>query len=116
MTRWIRTHDSESDTWSYYELDDEQWANRQVDLRGTERAPITAAKLGEVLQRRERGDAAAMATYERKYGVLTEGALTGWENADCVAEITEESFEQIWATARPRLDSTGSSTEYEGAP
>jgi hypothetical protein len=99
----------------YFELDDEGWASRQVDLLVPDRSPFTAGMLTEVLQRRDHGDAAAMAAYERKYGVLAEGALTGWEDTDCAAEITEEDFEQIWSAARRRLDSADSSTEYEGA-
>ncbi|MCZ4103519.1 hypothetical protein C8250_042530 [Streptomyces sp. So13.3] len=116
MTRWIRTHDGESATWSYFELDDEQWASRQVDLQGPKRTPVTAAALGEVLQCRDHGDAAATAAYERQYGVLAEGALTGWEDADAAAEVTEDVFERIWAAARLRLASTGSSTEHEETP
>jgi hypothetical protein len=116
MTRWIRTYDGESATWSYFELDDEQWASRQVDLQGPERTPVTAAALGEVQQCRDHGDATSMSAYERQYGVLAEGALTGWEDADGAAEITEDTFERIWSAARLRLASTGSSTEKEGTP
>ncbi|QMU75719.1 hypothetical protein GXW83_08175 [Streptacidiphilus sp. PB12-B1b] len=116
MTRWIRTYDGESATWSYFELDDEQWASRQVDLQGPKRTPVTAAALGEVLQCRDHGDAAAMAAYERQYGVLAEGDLTGWEDADGSAEVPEDVFERIWAAARLRLASTGSSTKHEETP
>ncbi|MES9512141.1 hypothetical protein ABWJ92_38190 [Streptomyces sp. NPDC000609] len=116
MTRWIRTHDGESATWSYFELDDEQWASRQVDLQGPERTAVTAATLGEVLHCRDHGDPAAMAAHERRYGVLAEGDLTGWDDADGPAEITEDVFERIWAAARLRLASTGSPTKHEETP
>ncbi|GGL22265.1 hypothetical protein Sme01_74760 [Sphaerisporangium melleum] len=34
MTRWIRYLNTEDDTWTHIELDDQQWATRQVDLHG----------------------------------------------------------------------------------
>ncbi|WP_432158290.1 MULTISPECIES: hypothetical protein [unclassified Streptomyces] len=49
-------------------------------------------------------DPAAMAAYERQYGVLAEGALRGWQEADGAAEITRQEFESTWAAARETLD------------
>ncbi|MDW8805478.1 hypothetical protein P1P68_11995 [Streptomyces scabiei] len=104
MTTWIRTYDDESQIWSYLELDDEEWALRHVDLRGLQRQPVTAASLAEVIEIRDSGDLAAMASYERQYGVLTEGALHDWQEADGAAEITRQEFESTWAAARETLD------------
>lgn len=104
VTTWIRTYDDESQIWSYLELDDEEWALRHVDLRGLQRQPVTAASLAEVIEIRDSGDLAAMASYERQYGVLTEGALHDWQEADGAAEITRQEFESTWAAARETLD------------
>ena len=101
---WIRAYDGESDVWSYFELDGEEWALRQVDLQGPQRQPVTAASLAEVIEIRDRGDLAAMTAYERQYGVLAEGALRGWQEADRAAEITRQEFESTWAAAREALD------------
>ncbi|MEU9186827.1 hypothetical protein AB0D14_20215 [Streptomyces sp. NPDC048484] len=101
---WIRAYDGESDIWSYFELDDEEWALRHVDLQGLQRQPVTAASLAEVIEIRDRGDLAAMAAYERQYGVLAESALRGWQEADGAAEITRQEFESTWAAARETLD------------
>ncbi|MGM1078052.1 hypothetical protein ACS0VI_17715 [Streptomyces sp. H28] len=101
---WIRAHDDEGDIWSYFELDDEEWAVRQVGLQGPQRRPVTAASLAEVIEIRDRGDLGAMAAYERRYGVLAEGALRGWQGADGAAEITRQEFESTWAAARETLD------------
>ncbi|NNJ03099.1 hypothetical protein HHX38_02925 [Streptomyces sp. PKU-MA01144] len=104
MMLWIRAYDGESDVWSYFELDGEEWALRQVDLQGPQRRPVTAASLAEVVEIRDCGDLAAMAAYERQYGVLAEGALRGWQEADGAAEMTRQEFESTWAAARETLD------------
>ncbi|MEX3104451.1 MULTISPECIES: hypothetical protein [unclassified Streptomyces] len=99
-----RAYDGENDAWSYFELDGEEWALRQVDLQGPPRRPVTAASLAEVIEIRDRGDLAAMAAYERQYGALAESALRGWREADGAAEITRQEFESTWAAAREALD------------
>lgn len=101
---WIRAYDGESDVWSYFELDGEEWALRQVDRQGPPRRPVTTASLAEVIEIRDRGDLAAMAAYERQYGVLAESALRGWQEADGAAEITRQEFESTWTAARETLD------------
>ena len=104
MTLWFRAYDSDTDTWSYFELDDEEWALRQVDLRGPRRQPVTAASLAEIFAIHGRGDFAAMTTYDQRYGVLTEGCLRGWQEEESAAEITLAEFESVWAAAREVLD------------
>jgi hypothetical protein len=101
---WIRAYDGESDVWSYFELDDEERALRHVHLQGLHRQPVTAASLAKVIELRDRGDLAAMAAYERQYGVLAEGTLRGWQEADGAAEITRQESESTWAAARKILD------------
>lgn len=63
---------------------------------------MTAASLAGVIEIRDRGD--PMASYERQYGVLAEGTLEGWREADGVAEITRQEFESTWVAAREILD------------
>ncbi|MFE5029249.1 hypothetical protein ACFRAO_39650 [Streptomyces sp. NPDC056656] len=104
MTRWIRTYYDEDDTWSYFELDDEEWAVRQVDLRGPGRHSVTGASLSEVLATRDEAGLTAMARYELRYGVLAEGSLDGWQEAQCAAEISAGEFERLWTAARKYLD------------
>ncbi|WP_428936549.1 hypothetical protein [Streptomyces sp. ACT015] len=101
---WICAYDGESDVWSYFELDDEEWALRHVDVQGLQRRPVTAASLAEVVEIRDGGDLSAMAAYERQFGVLAEGTLHGWQEADGAAEITRQEFESTWAAARETLD------------
>lgn len=81
MVMWIRTYDVALDLWQYFEGDEEGWVLRQVDLRGDDGTPVTAASLEEVLRYQERADIATMSRYEQRYGLVAEGRLMGWEEA-----------------------------------
>ncbi|MFJ8437164.1 hypothetical protein ACIQ9P_38320 [Kitasatospora sp. NPDC094019] len=116
MTQWIRAHSAEDGIWSYFELDDEGWALRQVDLKGAARLWVTAAALTEVLELRDSAGPSAMSDYERKYGVLAEGPLAGWEELAGAIEVTEDTFEGLWVLARQHLGSADSSVEQEESP
>jgi len=103
MTTWFRTNYEDEDLWLYFEADDEGWAARQVEVRGQDSRPMTAACLEEVLHLRDHADLAAMRRYERQYGVLAEGPLDGWKDQRRAAEISVEEFERLWADARRAL-------------
>jgi hypothetical protein len=100
----IRTYYAEEDLLSYFELDEEEWALRQVDLRGPDRRPVTAATMAEVLHLRDHADLAAMQAYERRFGVLAEASLIGWETVPGAAEVPAQEFERIWALARAAIE------------
>ncbi len=61
---WIRARDGENDVWSYFALDGEEWALRQVDPQGSQRQPVAAASLAEAIVIRDRGDLAAMVAHD----------------------------------------------------
>jgi hypothetical protein len=103
MTTWFRTYYEEEDLWLYFEADDEGWAARQVEVRGQDSRPVTAASLEEVLHLRDRADVAAMFRHERRYGVLAEGPMHGWQDQPHAAEISAEEFERLWTGARRAL-------------
>ena len=106
MAMWIRTYDEARGLWQYFEGDEEGWVVRQVDLRGDDGTPVTAASLEEVLRLQERADTATMSRYEQCYGVVAEGRLTGWEKASSVDVISAEEFEKTWLDARRALGAT----------
>ncbi|MFA1544620.1 HD domain-containing protein [Actinomadura monticuli] len=107
MARWIRLYDPEEDTWFHYELDDQDRAVRQIELQGPYQRPTTAAALDEVLQLRDHHGPAELKAYERRFGVLAEGSLQGWQDADHAAQITRHEFEALWAQARQHLAPPG---------
>jgi hypothetical protein len=107
VTTWFRTYFEDEDVWQYFEEGADGWASRQVDVRGVDSHPLTAASLDEVLHLRDHADLVAMQRYERRFGVLAETALDGWRDAPGAQEITQAEFERLWIEARAVLGSTG---------
>jgi hypothetical protein len=103
MATWFRTYIEDEDVWQYFEEGADSWASRQVDVRGADSRPLTAASLDEVLHLRDHADLAAMQRYERRFGVLSETALDDWRDAPGAQEITEAEFERLWIEARAVL-------------
>lgn len=103
MTTWFRAYDEDENLWLCFEVDDEGWATRQVDVRGADAQPVTAASLDDVRQLRDHADLAALGRYERQFGVLSEGSLEGWQGRPQAAGIPAEEFERLWAEARQAL-------------
>ncbi|MET7509873.1 hypothetical protein [Streptomyces albidoflavus] len=79
-TTWFRTYYEDEDRWLYFETDEEGWAARHIEIGGEDARPRTAACLKEVLHLRDHADPAAMVRYERRYGVLADAPLDGWQD------------------------------------
>lgn len=113
MVMWIRTYDEARCLWQYFESDEEGWVIRQVDLRGDDGTPVTAASLEEVLRLQERSDIATMSRYEQRYGLLAEGRLTGWEESPRAGAISADEFERTWLDARRTLGASAPSPDMD---
>ncbi|MBB6119684.1 hypothetical protein [Nocardiopsis algeriensis] len=103
MKSWFRTYDEDEGLWRYFETDGEGWAVRQVEIREADSVPVTAASLKEVLRLRDHGGLGAMNRYERRYGVLAEGGLDGWQEQPQADGISAEEFDRLWDRARRAL-------------
>jgi len=104
---WFRSFFDEDNVWQYFEVGDDGWAKRQVDLRADDAQALTAATLDEVLHLRDHADLAAMQRYERQFGVLAEASLDGWRDDPRAEEITQTEFEEVWTAARSALSGSG---------
>ena len=84
MIGWFRHYYPDDDIWLHYEVD-EGWVCWQVDLRGVDMRPTTAASLAEACD------------------------PDGWHGQDDVEVISAEELEQTWAAARDALENAGQS-------
>jgi hypothetical protein len=101
--RWLKAHWDEEDVWYYFEVDEEGWALRQVELRGPARTPTTASSLAECPDARIDG-IDAVRTYEAKYGGTAEAPIGDFDDSFAPEEINRSEFDEVWTHARSHLD------------
>nr|WP_202532467.1 hypothetical protein [Streptomyces sp. SID3212] len=87
VSRWFRSYWDEEDTWFYFEVGDDGWVSRQVELEGPARRPVAAASAGDV---------------DARYGFTAELPVTDWEG-HIEMPMTFQEFEEVWRAARHRL-------------
>jgi hypothetical protein len=102
--RWIEPYFAEDDLWQYFEIDEEGWVLRQVDLVGEYRTPTTAASRAE-LPRAHIDGLEAVQRYESEFGVLSDAPIPSGDLVPPIRDIGAELFEEIWIRARTRLSS-----------
>ncbi len=103
--RWLRSYWDEHDVTFFFEVDDDGWILRQVELRGADKTPTVAASLAEWPDA-DRDGLAAVQAYEAKYGALADQPVTAWDDAFARVEIEQTEFETIWQRARSQLESS----------
>lgn len=92
VTRWFRSYWGEEDTWFYFEVGDDNWVRRQVELEGPARRPIAAGSADDD---------------DARYGFTAELSVADWEG-HVEEPLTSEEFEDVWTTARQHLTALGS--------
>ena len=101
--RWLRHYRDEEDVTQFFEIDDEGWVVRQVELRGARQVPTVAGTRAE-LPDANRDGLAAVQAYEAKYGVLAEQPMSKWDADFRHADIEQAELEAIWKMARAHLE------------
>ena len=103
--RWLRMYWDEEDVTFFFELDEDGWVLRHVELQGADRTPTVAASLAE-LPVADRDGLAAVQAYEAKYGAgsIAEGPLDLSNDDFPYTEIHRTEFEAIWQRARSHLE------------
>lgn len=102
MPKWVRSYWDEEDTTYVWEVGEDGWVTRSIELVGPGLRPQTAATLDEVMRERDTGGIQAVQAYERRYGVLVEKPIDDWDFPH--EDIAEEEFERVWVEARRALE------------
>ena len=101
--RWLKAYWDEEDVWYYFEVDEDGWALRQVELCGPTRTPKTAASLAEWPDAEVDGIEAVRA-YESKYGGTAEASIVDFDETFAPAAIDPSEFNEVWTRARAHLE------------
>lgn len=101
MTRWVRSYWDEEDITFLWEVRDDGWIVRSVELVGPESRPQAAAALDEVVRARDTGGIEAVHVYEARYGAAPEKPVDDWDFPH--EDITHSDFERAWAKSREAL-------------
>ena len=97
--RCVRRFWDEEGIWFYFEVDEEGWVTRHIELQGPERAPIAAASLSEWFTEL---DAGRIQQYQARFGVVADQPIPADEISD-YEPVPADAFEQLWRTARSHL-------------
>lgn len=103
--RWMRSYWPEADTTYFFEMDEDGWVLRQVELRGPDKTPVAASALAEH-PTFERDGLEAVQAYEAKYGGLAEKPIEPPYDEELI-EIERAELERVWQLARAHLERSG---------
>jgi hypothetical protein len=101
--RWLKEYWDEEDVWFFFEIDEDGWVLRQVELTGPALAPTTASSLAEWPDADVDGIEAVRA-YDSKYGSTADQPIKDLPSGFAAASIDPLEFERIWSDARAHLE------------
>jgi hypothetical protein len=97
--RWLKVYADPIDTWFYYELGDDGYAYRQVELEGTDRSARVAASRSEYQSALRSGSAK---DYTGRFGIVAAMPFRVWEDFGG-EDMIESDFEEVWDDARRQI-------------
>jgi len=95
----VRRYWDEEDLWFYFELDEEGWVTRQVELEGSSGRPVTAASISEWFEELEAG---RIQLYQARFGGLADKPISQDELGEYELVVGDD-FEELWRRARLHL-------------
>jgi hypothetical protein len=101
VTRWIRSYWDEEDVTFYWEVGDDGWVTRHVELAGPDLTPRAASCLEEWMRELRAG---RIREYAAKYGSLADQPVTQWDPDFPHEDLTREEYEKVWLAARRFLE------------
>jgi hypothetical protein len=84
-----------------WEVGDDGWISRSVELTGPDLIPTAATRLAEVIRARDTGGIFAVQALELRYGAAPEKPIEDWSFPH--EAISREAFDQTWTSAREAL-------------
>jgi hypothetical protein len=99
--RWIMSYWDEEDVTFFFEVGDDGWVVRQVELAGQDQRPISAAALAEWIDASEAGGVEA---YEARFGRVAESPIGDWGEGFPQVDLSLVEYEEVWRGARLFLD------------
>ena len=103
MPTWVCSYWDEEHVTFLWEVRDDGWVSRSVELGGKDGHPQAAAALDEVLHARDSGGVPAVQAYEARYGRPPEKPIDDWDFPH--EDISQSEFERAWAESRKALES-----------
>jgi len=101
MPRWVRSYWDEEDITFLWEVRDDGWIARSVELSGPKSRSQAAAALDEVTRMRDACGIRAVQAYEARYGVVPDKPIEDWDFPH--EDISQSDFERAWAESRHAL-------------
>jgi len=98
--RWVRRFWDGEGIWFCFELDQDGWVTRQIELQGPDMTPIAAASLSEWFTEL---DAGRIQRYQARFSVVAEQPVTA-DEIDDREPVPAGASEQLWQTARSHLE------------
>ncbi|MEV6594565.1 hypothetical protein [Streptomyces acidicola] len=99
MTRWVRCFWDEEAVWFYFELDNDGYVLRQIEVQEPGNKALAASSLAEWQEAQRDG---RLTEHESVYGLTAEPPISEWEGHN-PQRLSANEFEIVWSTARRQL-------------
>jgi hypothetical protein len=111
--RYVRSYLDEEDIEFFWEIDDDGWVQRHVEIVRATGDVRGAASLSESNQARDNG---SLPEYQGRFGGIAEGNLADWDRDRPSDDLSAEQYQAVWRHARDQLGGSPWSRLAESGP